>query len=389
VHPNDNLQSLNIQGHVGTLVECVACHGANPATVNGGPHGLHPIGQGWIDDHGDLLEEGGANVSDCAACHGSNYRGTVLSRSGGERTFATPFGTKHFWRGFSVGCYDCHRGPADDDGNPNHAPVAGDGSAQTTADTPVSVPLFATDADGDGLSYRIVTQPAGATAALSGSTATVHPLPSFVGSDSFTFAAWDGSTWSNEANVAFGVDSRFADVPVSSIFASSIERIRHSEITSGCATSPLRYCPGSDVTRAQMAVFLERGMHGAAYQPPAAVGIFEDVPASSPFAPWIEQLFRDGVTGGCGGGNYCPAAPVTRAQMAVFLVKARHPSACTYPATGTIFADVPADHWAAGFIEQLSRERVTGGCGGDLFCPAASVRRDQMAAFLVRGFRLP
>ena len=65
--------------------------------------------------------------------------------------------------------------------------------------------------------------------------------------------------------------------------------------------------------------------------PPGATGIFADVPESSPFAPWVEQLFHDGVTGGCGGTNYCPTAPVTRAQMAVFLIKARHPVTARIP----------------------------------------------------------
>jgi hypothetical protein len=49
--------------------------------------------------------------------------------------------------------------------------------------------------------------------------------------------------------------------------------------------------------------------------------MFNDVPASSPFCPWIEELVRRGITSGCGGGNYCPSASVTRAQMAVFLVR--------------------------------------------------------------------
>ena len=47
--------------------------------------------------------------------------------------------------------------------------------------------------------------------------------------------------------------------------------------------------------------------------------MFGDVPASSPFCRWIDELARRGVVTGCGGGNSCPAAPVTREQMAVFL----------------------------------------------------------------------
>jgi hypothetical protein len=214
-------------------------------------------------------------------------------------------------------------------------------------------------------------------------------MPGFVGTDGFGFAAWDGSTWSNLAAVSFGVGGSFADVASSSTFASVVERIYHAGVTAGCGASPLIYCPGSNVTRAQMAVFLERGLHGPAFVPPGATGIFADVPVSSPFAAWVEQLFHDGITGGCGGANYCPNAPVTRAQMAVFLTKARHPVSCTYPSTGTVFTDVPAGYWAGGYVEQLWREGVTGGCGGGLYCPESAVRRDQMAAFLVRGFKLP
>ena len=71
-----------------------------------------------------------------------------------------------------------------------------------------------------------------------------------------------------------------------------------------------------------MAVFLLRAKHGFGYAPPAATGMFADVPVGSPFAAWIEQLAREGITGGCGGGKFCPDAIVTREQMAVFLVRA-------------------------------------------------------------------
>jgi hypothetical protein len=72
-----------------------------------------------------------------------------------------------------------------------------------------------------------------------------------------------------------------------------------------------------------MAVFLLRSKHGSDYSPPA-VGSgtgFSDVPAAHWAAAWIKQLVAEGITSGCGTGTYCPEAPVTRAQMAVFLVK--------------------------------------------------------------------
>ncbi|HMV96389.1 MAG TPA: S-layer homology domain-containing protein, partial [Anaerolineales bacterium] len=83
------------------------------------------------------------------------------------------------------------------------------------------------------------------------------------------------------------------------------------------------YCPDATITRAQMAIFLLRGEHGSAYTPPVGTGaVFGDVPAGSFAVDWIEQLAAEGITSGCGGGNYCPNANVTRAEMAVFLVRA-------------------------------------------------------------------
>ena len=62
---------------------------------------------------------------------------------------------------------------------------------------------------------------------------------------------------------------------------------------------------------------------GSAYTPPAATGVFDDVPPGDTFAPWIEELYARQVTGGCQASPllYCPANRNTRGQMAVFLVK--------------------------------------------------------------------
>ena len=62
----------------------------------------------WATGHENLAE---SNVQACAACHGANYRGTVLSRTGAARTWSTEFGTRSVAKGQVVGCYDCHNGP--------------------------------------------------------------------------------------------------------------------------------------------------------------------------------------------------------------------------------------------------------------------------------------
>jgi len=116
----------------------------------------------------------------------------------------------------------------------------------------------------------------------------------------------------------------FGDVPQDSWAVSWIEQLAREGITSGCSTSPAMYCPGQQVSRGQMAVFLLRAKYGPAYQPPAASGRFVDVPVDTPMSGWIEQLAQEGITGGCSAtpAMYCPDDAVTREQMAVFLVKA-------------------------------------------------------------------
>ena len=87
--------------------------------------------------------------------------------------------------------------------------------------------------------------------------------------------------------------------------------------------TPRKYCPFEPVSRAQMAMFLLKAKNGAGYTPPG-VGVstgFLDVSITDPAAAYIKQLVAEGITAGCGGGNYCPTLPVTREQMAIFLVK--------------------------------------------------------------------
>ncbi|MBI5963762.1 MAG: S-layer homology domain-containing protein [Chloroflexi bacterium] len=183
--------------------------------------------------------------------------------------------------------------------------------------------------------------------------------------------------------------SIFADVPSGYWARAAIESLYNSGISSGCSTNPLNFCPENSVSRSQMAVFLVRGMHGAAFIPPAATGIFSDVLIGSPTASFIEQLYADGITSGCGGGKFCPNQTVSRAQMAIFLVRARHGSAFVPPAATGIFSDVPVGSFGANFIEQLAADGITNGCGGGKFCPNAIVTRAQMAVFLVKTFNLP
>ncbi len=178
----------------------------------------------------------------------------------------------------------------------------------------------------------------------------------------------------------------FLDVSQADSFHDYVESVLRNGITAGCGAG--NYCRDNPVTRAQMAVFLLKAKHGSTYVPPACAGVFGDVACPSAFADWIEQLAAEGITGGCGNGNYCPNNPVQRNQMAAFLLKAEHGSAYVPPACGGLFGDVACPSLFADWIERLAAEQITGGCGSGNYCPTNSNTRGQMAVFLVKTFGL-
>jgi hypothetical protein len=196
-----------------------------------------------------------------------------------------------------------------------------------------------------------------------------------------SLSSGDGHAWTVH------IGPTFADVATGSAEYRSVETIAHHRITGGCTGA--QYCPAASITRAQMAVFVLLAKEGPTYSPPACVTpLFSDVPAADPFCRWIEELARRGVVSGCGGGAFCPGATVTREQMSVFLLRtldpALDPPACTTP----VFGDVPASNPFCRWIEELARRGVTSGCGGGNFCPAAPNTRGQMAVFVTTGFGL-
>jgi hypothetical protein len=184
------------------------------------------------------------------------------------------------------------------------------------------------------------------------------------------------------------VGESFDDVPRSSPYYRFIETLFHRGVTGGCAAAA--YCPAAEVTREQLAVFVLAGKEGAGYAPAACTQpLFADVPAASPFCRFVEELARRGVVSGCGGGNYCPTASVTREQMPVFVLRVLEPTLDPPPCTSPpLFADVPVSSPFCRFIEELARRGVVGGCGGGNYCPAGPVPREQMAVFIVATFGL-
>lgn len=191
------------------------------------------------------------------------------------------------------------------------------------------------------------------------------------------------------SGLIFFVNPRFLDVPLGYWAALFIDKLVNNGVSAGCG--PRIFCPEAPVTRAQAAVFLLRAKNGSSYTPPPATGtVFSDVPATAFAASWIEAFAAAGITAGCGGGNFCPNAGVTRAQMAVFLLRTKNGISYTPPpATGAVFFDVPATAFAASWIEALAAAGITAGCGGGNYCPNAGITRVQEAVFLVTAFNLP
>jgi hypothetical protein len=180
----------------------------------------------------------------------------------------------------------------------------------------------------------------------------------------------------------------FTDVPKTSGYYRFVETMLHNSITGGCTATT--YCPTTTSSRQQMSIFALVAKEGASYAPRAcgATPMFADVPVTSPYCKWVEELARRGVVGGCGGGNFCPTAAVTRGQMPIFVLKTLDPT-IDPPACGTpMFGDVPATSPYCKWIEELARRGVVSGCGGGNYCPGNPVNRAQMAVFISGTFGL-
>ncbi len=206
-HRNDNLRNENIQGHAGMMIECTACHvsmTASSTNAAAGPHGMHPIGQTWVSNHPDLIEGGSVTRAQCRACHGANDRGTPLSRAQADRTVTSAFGTKIYWRGRQVGCYDCHNGASSESPAANTPAVVQNVATNTLSGASVAMTLPATDVNGNPLTFRIVSQPVHGSVGISNNVATYFAEPGHVGSETFTYAAFD--TWA-DSNLGTGTVS--------------------------------------------------------------------------------------------------------------------------------------------------------------------------------------
>jgi glucose/arabinose dehydrogenase len=164
----------------------------------------------------------------------------------------------------------------------------------------------------------------------------------------------------------------FSDVTTSK-FLDDIMWLYNEGITSGCGQD--RFCPQDDVTRAQMATFLTRALD----LPPAGGDFFTDDEGNTHEAN-INRIAAADITTGCATNRFCPDNEVNRGAMATFLDRA-----LDLPSTSQDFFDDDEGNMHEGAINRIAAAGITTGCGGGNYCPRAVVTRGQMAAFLHRA----
>jgi hypothetical protein len=280
----------------------------------------------------------------------------------------------------------------------NIPPVIDDAEFSVAEDVAVGTEVGtvpATDDDGDPLDFAITGgDPVGAFDIDSDGLVTVAAPLDYETAPSYTLSVEVSDGWdSDTATVTVAVTdvfevpatSSFRDVPLGNLFFVDIEWLAFEGITRGCnpPTNAL-FCPDDGVTRGQMAAFLHRALDGVLIPGPDPG--FTDIDKSV-FATDILWLGAVGVTRGCNpplNDRYCPMEPVTRAQMAAFLVRALGYSD---DGGGDLFVDDDGSLFESA-IDKLATAGVTKGCNppdNDRFCPNDPVTRGQMAAFLHRA----
>ncbi|MGH8925211.1 MAG: PQQ-dependent sugar dehydrogenase [Acidimicrobiia bacterium] len=146
--------------------------------------------------------------------------------------------------------------------------------------------------------------------------------------------------------------------------------------------SPELFCPSAPVTRAEMAAFLVRALNQS---PLAASGTFSDVGAGQWYTGFVERIAQLGISTGYADGTFRPLHPTSRGEMALFLMRALDLTPIPHAST---FSDVEPGAFFTEAVEAIAADGITNGCGGGRYCPFDQVLRDQMATFLTRGWDL-
>ena len=174
----------------------------------------------------------------------------------------------------------------------------------------------------------------------------------------------------------------FTDV-AGGVHQPAIDALAGRGLFDGTECAENMFCPGEEMKRWTMAVWLVRVL-GEAEPPPATESGFADMDSERWYLPHVELLADLEITRGCLADplRFCPDQSVSRAQMAAFLVRAFGLEAAD-PAG---FADTD-DHFHKADIDALAAARITAGCHADplRYCPDRPVTRAEMATFLARA----
>jgi hypothetical protein len=193
-------------------------------------------------------------------------------------------------------------------------------------------------------------------------------------------------------------DSVFVDVPPTRLYHDEIESLYRNGYTAGCNTDPLMYCPDATMNRAESAVFVERGIHSATYDPPVpATQVFADLALDSWASKWVNGLWEDEFTAGCGTNPlvYCPWQGHSRAEGCVFYLRMMRGAGYEPPQSGAqVFSDVPLDAWYAKWAQAAYDAELIDPCETvpELrFCPEEPLSRALAAHMMVqaKGLALP
>jgi S-layer homology domain len=176
----------------------------------------------------------------------------------------------------------------------------------------------------------------------------------------------------------------FNYVDPNAFYVPAVNLLTRYGLTAGCGDG--NFCPNTNISRAGMAVFIVSGIFMGGRFTYSLKPHFADVQPSDFGFKFIQAMYELGITAGCGGGNFCPNDPVTRDAMAVFIIAARlgATAAFTYPSTA-YFTDVQASDPAFSFVQRMKLEGITDGCTPTTYCPVSPVSRGEMAVFVMAG----